>query len=76
MSKDVESGESVVVKQRVIDQNVKIALVVGFYFAASMALVFLNKRMFSVRFPCYLWFFVCGSAHQSDDVRDDLQQVK
>ncbi len=47
--KDIESGESAAgTKQRLIDQNVKIAFVVGFYFVSSMLLVFLNKRMFSV----------------------------
>jgi len=67
--KDVESGEvaAPVVKQRQIDQNVKIALVVLFYFAASMSLVFLNKRMFSAvgkDFPLFVtwWQFVVALA--------------
>lgn len=61
---DVESGPlPVVVKQRVIDRNVKIVLAVLFYFGASMALVLLNKRMFSTlgkEFPLFVtwWQFV------------------
>jgi GDP-fucose transporter C1 len=56
-----------VVKHRAVDRNVKIALAVAFYFTASMALVFLNKRMFSAvgkDFPLFVtwWQFVVALA--------------
>jgi hypothetical protein len=68
--KDLESGEAVpAVKHREMDKNVKIALVVGFYFATSMLLVFLNKRMFSVgEFFFFFFFFSCVSLSHSHNV--------
>lgn len=69
-SKDVELGvplDSAPVKQRAVDRNVKIAMAVAFYFTASMALVLLNKRMFSTlgkEFPLFVtwWQFVVALA--------------
>jgi hypothetical protein len=62
---DLEASlaQPTIVKQRAIDRNVKIVLAVLFYFGASMALVLLNKRMFSTLgkdFPLFVtwWQFV------------------
>lgn len=50
-SKDPESLQaetpSLGSKQRTIDNNVRVVFAVLFYMSSSMALVFLNKQMFS-----------------------------
>jgi len=61
---DVESGQpEAPVKQRNIDNQVRVVFAVLFYMGSSMALVFLNKQMFSKvgkEFPLFVtwWQFV------------------